>query len=107
VSRDLLDDLEHNAARLDVPLAASRYPSLEKPLLIVAGAADITTPVHEAEAVATAAEGPLTEFHIIPQTGHTFGTEHPYGGTTIAFDSAIGFTANFFRKYLVEERVPN
>lgn len=106
VSRDLLDDLEFNQEELDVPLAASRYPSLNKPLLIVAGAADITTPVHEAESVASAADGELTEFHIIPQTGHTFGIEHPYAGTTTAFDSAIRFAANFFRKYLVEDRVP-
>lgn len=107
VSRYLLDDLELNASRLDVPLAASRYPSLSKPLLIVAGAVDITTPLHEAEAVAYAAKGPLTELHVIEHTGHTFGTEHPYSGMTPAFDSAISFAENFFQKYLVVQRVPN
>jgi pimeloyl-ACP methyl ester carboxylesterase len=106
VSRDLLDDLELNAEKLNVPLAASRFPSLDKPLMIVAGAVDITTPVQEAESVASSARGPLTELHVIPQTGHTFGTEHPYAGTTPAFDTAIAFAAGFFTRYLITDPVP-
>ena len=95
-----LDDLEANAERLSILGAASKYPPLQKPLLVMSGEQDLTTPTKEAEAIAESANGPLTELILVPHSGHTFGAAHPSKGITPALDAVLENTLSFFHKRL-------
>jgi pimeloyl-ACP methyl ester carboxylesterase len=69
----LLDDLEKNAARLDILAKAAE---IKQPCLIVHGSADISVPFSHAEQLKKAM--PDAELLIIPGGDHTFGASHPY-----------------------------
>ena len=96
----LLDDLETHRDRLDILKAAHSLPLLGKPLLLIVGSEDITTPRKESEAIVEAAKGNYTELHVIPNTGHTFGAEHPYKGMTAPLTQVIELSKSFFEKSL-------
>ena len=102
----LLDDIEKHKERLDILNAANLLTSQEKVLLLIAGSEDLTAKPEESQAIYDAASKQFSELHIIPQTGHTFGSAHPYTGTTPALESAVGITVNFFQKYLVTHPIP-
>lgn len=103
----LLDDIEkYKNSTLDIIGAVQRVTSQEKPLLIAAGSEDLTARVEESEAIYAAAVKQFAELQIIPKTGHTFGTEHPFKASTPALESAIKFTVDFFQKYLVAHPIP-
>ena len=68
-----LDDVEQNAAALDILAAARR---LEIPTLVVHGTADDSVPFAEGEAIA-AALGERGRLLPMPGAGHTFGAAHP------------------------------
>ncbi len=97
---DLLEDLERNRERLDILAAAKRIAHFQKPLLLVAGEQDLTTKPEEAESIAQAAECPLTTVQLIPQTGHTFGAEHPFKGMTPALERVLELAKNCFHESL-------
>lgn len=92
LSVELLLDIEHHTAKQSILTAAKEF---NRPLLIVAGAEDITAPIKEAQAIHKAAHDSV--LHIIHNTGHTFGAEHPFKGTTTALDEAINLTLTFFK----------
>ncbi len=96
----LLDDLEANAEKLSILKAAQELPILGKPLMLVCGSEDLTTPLKETEAIAEAARGPLTEIHVIPHVGHTFNAVHPFKGMTPALEMVLAHAKQFFKKYL-------
>jgi uncharacterized protein len=102
----LLEDLEQHHDRLDILAAAHNLPSLEKPFLLIAGAEDLTTPTKETKALADAAKGDSTELHVIPNTGHTFGAEHPFKGMTEPLRIVLDLTKSFFEKYLATMPIP-
>jgi len=102
----LLDDLELHGDRLDILAAAQQLPLLEKPLMVIHGSEDLTTKPEEAEAIASAADGPLTQLEILSNAGHTFGAEHPFKGMTKPMQAVIDHSAQFFRKYLIENPLP-
>ena len=102
----LLDDIEKHKERLDILNAAKVLTSQEKALLLIAGSEDLTVKAEESKAIYDSASKQLAELHIIPKTGHTFGTEHPYKGSTPALENAVGMTVNFFQKYLVTHPIP-
>ncbi len=87
---DVLDDLDRNAAGLDIIAAADRITC---PWLAIHGAVDETVPVREGETLAASAARP--ELRIVERTGHTFGAVHPFAGMTPAlteaFDATVGF----------------
>jgi len=99
---DLLEDLEANRERLDILKAARTIAQLQKPLLLIAGEQDLTTKPEEAETIARAADGQLTEIRLIPNTGHTFGSEHPFKGMTRPMNEVIELTSGFFRRSLAQ-----
>jgi dipeptidyl aminopeptidase/acylaminoacyl peptidase len=102
----LLDNMEHNRESFNIPLAANALTLQEKGLLIIAGREDMTAKPEESEAIYNASKKEFSELHIIPQTGHTFGTEHPYKGSTPALDMVLIYTINFFQKYLIQHPIP-
>jgi pimeloyl-ACP methyl ester carboxylesterase len=69
----LLDDLEKNAARLDILAKAA---TITQPWLIVHGDQDPTVPLSHAEELKNAQ--PNAGFLVIKEGDHTFGATHPY-----------------------------
>jgi pimeloyl-ACP methyl ester carboxylesterase len=97
----LLEDLETNAADLDIGGAVA---SLRRPLLIVHGEQDLSVRLEEGERLAALADPAMTEFLTIPRTAHTLGTVHPFAGPTPELEYAIARTCSFFIKHLGSSR---
>jgi uncharacterized protein len=91
----MLEDLEANRERFDIPAAASR---LAVPLLVVHGEQDVSVPIEEGRRIAAAAETGRCRLQVIPNTDHTFGVRHPFEGATPAFETVLESTATFFRE---------
>lgn len=89
LNSSFLDDYEAHRNELDILAAARKLAVQRKPFLILTGSEDLTAPVHESQEIAEAASGAPSKFEIIPNTGHTFGTEHPFRGMTPAFEEVI------------------
>ncbi len=95
---DLLNDIENNLEKLNILSAAGR---LIKPFMIIHGMEDLAVKHTDAELINESSDPLLTELHIIENTGHTFGVEHPFKGTTKAFEEVIELTTGFFSKNLI------
>ena len=93
----LLDDLEANRERFDIPRAVA---ALEVPLLVVHGEQDVSVPVREAQTLAAAAAPGHCTLEIVPGTGHTFDVVHPWAGSTPGLDVAIGGTIDWLQAQL-------
>ncbi|NOS85054.1 MAG: alpha/beta fold hydrolase [Ignavibacteria bacterium] len=93
----LLDDIESNSKRLSITDAASK---LKIPYLIIHGKEDLAVKFTDAEKIYNSSDTERTKLHIIDNTGHTFGIEHPFKGTNRYFDEAIKLTIDFFSKNL-------
>ena len=97
----LIEDLENNKDRLDIQKAIIK---ITVPVLLIHGTQDLTVDYSNAEDLYTRHiennEGlkERTEFVLIDNTGHTFGTVHPYQGTTEAFEKVITLTLDFLNK---------
>lgn len=97
MNKTFLDDIEMNSERLNILNAASK---INVPLLVIHGKEDLAVKYTDAEKIYVASGKTQTELFIIENTGHTFGVEHPFKGSTIAFDSAIDKTIDFIKKGL-------
>jgi esterase/lipase len=82
----LLDDMEKNAGRLNILNAAAK---LNIPFLIIQGAEDMAVSKSEAELIYSVTNKSKSELFIIEHTGHTFGVQHPFVGTTPAFEKVL------------------
>jgi uncharacterized protein len=92
--RDLLDDLEAGeTGALDIVAAASR---LTIPWLIVHGDADESVPTDQARRLERAAERGHARLMLVEGAGHTFGIQHPWAGSSAAFDRVLEDTVAFF-----------
>lgn len=78
VKAALLDDLDRNPARFDIPAKAA---AITQPWLIVHGDEDPTVPVGHAKELKKAQ--PKAELVIIKNTDHVFGASHPYADTAL------------------------
>jgi dienelactone hydrolase len=96
---ELLDDLERQAAALDVLAAA---PGIAAPWLLVHGEADETVPAAEADRLFAAARGPRKNLDLlrVPGGSHTFGARHPFAGPTPPLVQALNATQRWFRRHL-------
>ncbi len=92
---DILDDLDANAARLDITAAASR---LTIPWLIVHGEEDESVSVSDAERLAQA--NPSAATLMVPSTGHTFGATHPWKPPVPAAERVMDETLRFMMRNL-------
>jgi pimeloyl-ACP methyl ester carboxylesterase len=82
----MVEDYRANAARFDLPAAAA---ALRVPWLLVHGDQDLSVRVDEGRTLFAAADQARSELLVVPGTGHTFGVEHPWKGTTPALERAI------------------
>ena len=88
---DVLDDIERNAAALDIPAAAAR---ISVPWLIVHGTEDDAVPLAEGKRLVAAA--PQARFLAIEGAGHTFGAAHPWRGAPAELERLEDTTLAFF-----------
>jgi len=88
---DVLDDIERNAAALDIQAAAAR---ISVPWLIVHGTEDDAVPLAEGKRLAAAA--PQARFLAIEGAGHTFGAAHPWRGAPAELERLEDTTLAFF-----------
>jgi len=93
----LLDDIEINSERLDIQKSAAK---LNIPYLIIQGKEDLAVKFTDAEKIYSSANKDQTKLVILENTGHTFGVEHPFKGSTNAFEEVIKLTAEFFKTNL-------
>lgn len=97
MNKTFLEDIEINSERLDILKAVKR---IQIPLLIIHGKEDLAVKFTDAEKIYNASDKTKSELFIIENTGHTFGAEHPFKGSTKAFDMAIEKSINFIKKGL-------
>lgn len=95
MNKTFLDDIEQNKDKLDITAAVSR---LNIPALIIHGKEDLAVKVSDAEKLYANSNKDSASLYIIDSTGHTFGVEHPFKGTTKAFNDAIGKTISFLKE---------
>lgn len=98
MNKTFLDDIEQNRERLDIIKAMSR---IKIPTLIIHGKEDLAVKSSDAEKLYLSSNKETTSLYIIERTGHTFGVEHPFKGTTKAFDEAISTAVSFLNKNLL------
>ncbi|MCB2204111.1 alpha/beta fold hydrolase [bacterium] len=91
----MLDDLDANQTRFDIPAAAAR---LESPLLVLHGQQDVSVPIEEGRRNAQAATHPQSRIIEIPNTDHTFGVKHPFEGPTASFRDVVEKTSSWLWK---------
>ena len=92
---DVLDDIERNAAALDIASAAAR---IAVPWLIVHGTEDEAVLLAEGERLAAAAPG--ARFVPVEGAGHTFGAVHPWQGEPPALQQVEDTTLTFLAEHL-------
>ncbi len=95
---ELLADLEHQRAVLDLEQAAAERRT---PWLIVHGAGDETVPVAEAETLARTAAEPR-ELFLVERGSHTFGAQHPFAGPTRELIKVMNATQTWLRRHLCD-----
>ncbi|WP_150272009.1 alpha/beta fold hydrolase [Paenibacillus tepidiphilus] len=93
----LLQDLERNARRYDLP---SRMEQAAFPAVLIQGSED-GAHLREGSRQLTALR-PDIAWVQIPGGNHTFGTVHPFAGTTPQLEQAIAATQEFITQVLAE-----
>ena len=92
-----LDDIENNSERLNIIKAVSK---LKIPVLFIHGKEDLAVKFTDAGKLYENSDKNFSELFLIENTGHTFGTEHPFKGSTDAFETAIEKTIKFLKEKL-------
>lgn len=91
----LLEDIENNPETLDIEKAAEK---IKIPWLIIHGTEDISVDYSSAETLHTLNKNGNSELKLLQNTGHTFGTVHPFEGTTKKFEEVIELIKEFIKK---------
>jgi dienelactone hydrolase len=94
---DVLDDIEHNADRLDIEAAAGR---VAVPWLILHGTEDESVGFSEAESLKAASSRKKTRLLPIERGGHTFGATHPWRSGTPQLDTVFDATIEWLAAHL-------
>jgi uncharacterized protein len=97
VNYSYLEDIQANRERYSLDLAVSQ---LTIPYLTVHGTDDESVPVDAARRLHSAAKPGRAELALVEGGTHTFGTKHPFEGSTPALDQAIDRTTAWFRRWL-------
>lgn len=93
ISSAVLEDLESHRGKYDIQAAVRE---IRIPYLVVHGDEDETVPCEEAFTLHDNTPRGLRKLQIIPGAGHTFGTGHPFAGSTDELEEAIRLTADWF-----------
>jgi len=90
---DVLDDIEQNAATLDIQAAAGR---IQVPWLLVHGSQDESVNYREAALLHRASSQEAARILRVENAGHTFGAVHPWRSTTLELDLVFDQTLEWF-----------
>jgi len=93
MNHSYLEDVNNNQDLFNLP---NTIAGLNTPVLLIHGRQDVTVPLKEAEMLIKADRNNIITTEIIEKTGHTYGIEHPFQGTTPALEKAINKTIEFF-----------
>ena len=92
----LLEDLEANKnGSLNIEKKVSE---LNVPLLICHGTEDLAVKLDEAKQLFNWSDKNISELYVIKNTGHTFGSVHPFEGTNKKLEELLNKTDSFFRE---------
>jgi dipeptidyl aminopeptidase/acylaminoacyl peptidase len=94
---DVLDDIDHNAASLDIEAAAGR---IAIPWLLIHGTNDESVGFSEAELLKGANSGKSTRLMPVEGGGHTFGATHPWQASTAELDTVFDSTLAWLAAHL-------
>jgi uncharacterized protein len=97
VNYSYLEDIQANRERYSLDLAVSQ---LTIPYLAVHGTDDESVPVDAARRLHGYGKTGQAELALVGGGTHTFGTKHPFEGSTAALDQAIDRTAAWFQRWL-------
>jgi uncharacterized protein len=97
---DVLEDIQQNAAALDIEAAAGR---ITVPWLIVHGTQDEAVDFREAEILKAASPAPDTQLLPIEGSGHTFGAAHPWRSFTPQLETVFDATLGWFSTHLAHD----
>lgn len=92
----LLDEVEQDDGKFNIARTAAR---ISAPWLILHGADDRS--VSPAEARLLKQQQPAAELLELPGADHTFGSRHPWSGSTPAFDRAIDASTAWLARHLI------
>lgn len=99
VKKIVYDDALENADRL---MAATRAKQLDIPSLFIHSKGDEAVPYSEAEKLYESCASEDKDIMLVPDSGHTFGTAHPFDEDTFPdpFSQVIGKTTEWFVSHL-------
>lgn len=97
VNYAFIEDIQANRDHYSLDLAVSR---LTIPYLTVHGMNDESVPVDAGRRLHGYAKTGQAELALVEGGTHTFGTKHPFEGSTPALERAIDRTAAWFRRWL-------
>ena len=93
----LIDDLEKNRGRLNIPEALEK---IDIPVLIIHGREDLAVDYSDAEMIYNTGDKSKRELILQENTGHTFGIVHPFEGSNPVFENIISECVNFSKKQI-------
>ncbi|MEO8089288.1 MAG: alpha/beta fold hydrolase [Gemmatimonadales bacterium] len=94
---DVLDDIEQNAALLDIEAAAA---AVAIPWLLIHGTNDESVGFSEAELLKGAGSARTTRLMPVEGAGHTFGATHPWKSGTPEIDTVFDATIEWLASHL-------
>jgi dipeptidyl aminopeptidase/acylaminoacyl peptidase len=94
---DVLDDIEQNAALLDIEAAAGR---IAIPWLLIHGTSDESVGFGEAELLKEVSSSKTTRLMPVEGGGHTFGATHPWRSGTPQIDTVFDATIEWLASHL-------
>jgi dienelactone hydrolase len=97
VNYTYLEDIQANRERYSLDLAVSQ---LTIPYLTVHGSNDESVPVEAGRRLHSYAKNGQADLVLVEGGTHTFGTKHPFEGSTAALNRAIESTAAWFHRWL-------
>jgi len=100
IKTSLLDDIENNGERLDILKAVE---TLNKPLLIVHGTADVPVKIDEAEKLYSVSNKNFTKFVKLDGAGHMYGAKHPYKDESATLNHVLDITSHWLHTFLQSE----
>ncbi|SDT00407.1 Dienelactone hydrolase family protein [Paenibacillaceae bacterium GAS479] len=95
IRKEFFEDIDANAERFDIP---ARLASLSIPVLLIQGDQDSPKLLEAFQTLKEAA--PEQQSLLLEGTGHTFGTVHPFSGTTDSLETALDTTIKFLQQKL-------
>jgi len=97
LDREVLDDMEASRDEYDLEAAAGR---LRAPFLAACGEQDEAVSPESSQRLVAWAASKEKRLLRIPNTGHTFGSVHPWAGPTPGWERVVAETGDWFLRWL-------